>query len=93
MGQKAKNAGKKASKTCNKLANTKSVKCSGARLKVFEKTMVWKICDSNGNISEEFTESKIRNTAPQMGVISHKIDTRGKIDTEGFTNYIWDTLQ
>jgi hypothetical protein len=36
MGQKAKNAGKKQSKTCNKKANTKSV-CGGgcAKAKVF----------------------------------------------------------
>ena len=34
MGQKAKNAGKKNSKTCNKLATTKSIKCSGGRMKL-----------------------------------------------------------
>ena len=34
MGQKAKNAGKKNSKTCNKLATTKSVNCSGGRMKL-----------------------------------------------------------
>ena len=36
MGQKAKNAGKKQSKTCNKLANAKSVKATGCRLKMVE---------------------------------------------------------
>ena len=36
MGQKAKNAGKKQSKTCDKLANAKSVKATGCRLKMVQ---------------------------------------------------------
>ena len=35
MGQKAKNAGKKVSKTCDKLADTKSVKAN-CRLKIID---------------------------------------------------------
>ena len=34
MGQKARNAGKKQSKTCNKLANSRSVRMNGKGLKI-----------------------------------------------------------
>lgn len=36
MGQKAKNAGKKVSKTCDKLATAKSINPTGCRLKTVE---------------------------------------------------------
>jgi len=36
MGQKAKNSGRKKSKTCDKLADTKSVKATGCRLKIID---------------------------------------------------------
>ena len=42
MGQKAKNAGKKSSKICDKLATTKSIKCSGGRMKL-KNIPVWMI--------------------------------------------------
>ena len=48
MGQKAKNAGKKQSKTCNKLATCKSVSYTGGRPRVLEVETIYSLIDNEG---------------------------------------------
>ena len=58
MGQKAKNAGKKNSKTCNKLATTKSIKCSGGRMKLKNIETTYSILNDNNEIISELSSTE-----------------------------------
>ncbi len=51
-GQKAKNAGKKKSKTCDKPATSKSMKFSGGKPLQTEKDFIYTMIDSEGNEKE-----------------------------------------
>ena len=61
MGQKAKNAGKKQSKTCNKLATCKSVSYTGGRPRVVKKTYVYDLLDNEGNTYHMEEEKTLTN--------------------------------
>ena len=71
MGKKAKNAGKKQSKTCDKPANSRRLKCSGARIKLIQVLNDDEIGQLlfNDKKSQMLCKSKHKN----YGVNSHKI--------------------
>ena len=73
MGQKAKNAGKKSSKICDKLATTKSIKCSGGRMKLKNIETTYSILNDNNEIISELssTENKSKYQTTSRNSLNH----------------------
>ena len=73
MGQKAKNAGKKSSKICDKLATTKSMKCSGVRMKLKNIETSYRILNDNNEIIDELssTENKSKHKITSRDSLKH----------------------
>jgi len=91
MGQKAKNAGKKQSKTCNKPATSKSVSYTGGRAKVVKKSYVYSLIDNEGNIyhmrEEKPKSNRLTNKPPAVSYIS------GPQKKELESNELYDYIQ
>ena len=73
MGQKAKNAGKKSSKICDKLATTKSIKCSGGKMKLKNIETTYSILNNNNEIISEIssTENKSKHNITSRDSLKH----------------------
>ena len=89
MGQKAKNAGKKSSKICYKLATNKSIKCSGGRMKIKNIDTTYSILNDNNEIIGEINsaENKSKHKTTSRNNLTHIVNNSKRTSLiEHFTN-------